>query len=187
MTASRAKAGQLCVTGRRKSNSRQWELTRKDYEEAIMADRLVVQLVEESAIQEKSKPKKHYAVIVMLLVGGFLGGLGAGIKNSIWPRLPDSLTPIEAARILKGQQGFAGYSLIKTEGGDGGLGHDIYCPYCGNPIAEVRVSFLSEREPKPGSRMAILTDLARPAIAATAKRNQPTTSTQVVAYRGDVK
>jgi len=157
-----------------------------------MAEKLVIQLVPENATQEQTKSKTRYVVIVMLLLGGFLGGLGAEVKNYIWPKLPDDLTPIEAARVLKGQQGFAGYSLIKTDG-DAGLGHDIFCPSCGNPIAEVRVTFLGERDPQPGSRMALLADFARRAIieeANAAPRKLVKVSVKsepVVAYKGDSK
>lgn len=80
------------------------------------------------------------------------------------------------------QQGFAGYSLIRTEGDQTTLGHDVYCPSCGNPIAEVRVSFLGARDPQPGSKLAILSDLARPAMAKeVAKKNLPTQPKLVVA------
>jgi len=157
-----------------------------------MAEKLVIKLVSEKEVQEQTKPKRYYAVIVMLLIGGFLGGLGAEIKNAIWPKLPESLTPVEAARVLKGQQGFAGYSLIKTEG-EGGIGHDIYCPHCGSPIAEVRVAFLAERKPEVGSRIALLEDFARRAIIdeATAASKKPikvsVKSEPVVAYKGDTK
>lgn len=86
--------------------------------------------------------------------------------------MPEKLSPSEAARILQMQKGYAGYTLIKEDGGNGQVGHAIFCPNCATEIAMVNVSFLAPAPPEPGSRMAILLDLARTATA-TAKTTTP--------------
>ena len=147
---------------------------------------LKVVLVDENAPQPS--PRRSRAPM-LLIAAILLSMLSAYLGRVVGPqKLPDELSPVEAAKILKGQQGFAGYSLIKTEG-DGGLGHDIFCPHCGQPIAEVRVAFLPEREPAVGSRIALLEDFAKKAIVNEANADQRKRATAssaprpVVAYQ----
>ena len=101
------------------------------------------------------------------------------------PRPVEKLSIADAARLLQMQKGYACYSLIKNDAAEGGtIGHAIFCPNCGNEIANMYVNFLPPREPDPGSRLAIMTSIARSAIdakAAVAKKREPRPPQPVVA------
>jgi hypothetical protein len=141
-----------------------------------MSEKMILKLVPESEAQEQRKRRSRLPVVIIGLVLLSLM-IGVGLGKSLWPVMPDDLTPTEAARILQMSKGYAGYTLVKEDGGNGQVGHAIFCPTCATEIAMVNVSFLPPAPPEPGSRMAILMNLAKYATApAVAKTKKPATA-----------
>ena len=141
---------------------------------------LKVQLVDADAVKPKKWSLKQilFAQLLVILIAA-AGGISLG--KMLWPKMPENLTPAEAARILQMQKGHAGYSLVKNDMTDGAsLAHSMFCPSCGNEIATVYVNFLPPAPPQIGSRLALMTDLAQTALANAAppKKRAPTQPTK---------
>jgi len=138
-----------------------------------IAQHLQVRLESPEAVvaREKQERKARRSGRLLLLLSVVVASL---LTHYLLPRRVERLNPAEAARILQMQKGFAGYSLIK-DGPDAegsAIGHALFCPSCGGEVATVYVNFLPPAPPQLGSRLAILADLARPAmvLASTPKK-----------------